>query len=494
MNSSTQGGEDESTVPLKPTPGVNRRNTSTDANFLASSPVGNNRPIHFIWPPRFPSQEPEDYSPLNYPPLQPRSQLSPEVEEVFNTEEEEQLAIMDPADYEVKHREIQLAAKKVQRAKMKFVANNVTIIDIHIYDTRLKEIRDKLDTYEDAVEELIFDLDENNADDKLKIDSLEAGRAALQEEIMNNEKEVKEKVKSLKESQPLSKAEEESLELQRKKLQLEQKKDEEQKILKNKKAEIAIKDLSSKISNLMKTVKDIKPSKDLSDQEVKQIFPEAKKLEDKVEELTASKVKLDMELIGLNTDAATKKQLEEDYEAVTVSVKERLSDLKAANETRGLFALNKQVKDVAPYPETFHGKPGDNIFKFFEKMREALESNQVPEKSRADTLKKHLGGGAKSLIKDCHKTLADAEDILLARYGSPRNIWNGSLDSFKKKCYNPKAWSSLGSSARCDVIAHTITFLTDAKQLAEDYQELKSEVFSEKTVGVEYSILSCPVK
>ena len=213
LNSSTQGGEDESTVPLKPTPGVNRRNTSTDANFLASSPVGNNRPIHFIWPPRFPSQEPEDYSPLNYPPLQPRSQLSPEVEEVFNTEEEEQLAIMDPADYEVKHREIQLAAKKVQRAKMKFVANNVTIIDIHIYDTRLKEIRDKLDTYEDAVEELIFDLDENNADDKLKIDSLEAGRAALQEEIMNNEKEVKEKVKSLKESQPLSKAEEESLEL-----------------------------------------------------------------------------------------------------------------------------------------------------------------------------------------------------------------------------------------------------------------------------------------
>ena len=135
----------------------------------------------------------------------------------------------------------------------------------------------------------------------------------------------------------------------------------------------------------------------MSDQEVKQIFPEAKKLEVKVEELTASKVKLDIELIGLNTDAATRKQLEEDYEAVTANVKERLSDLKAANEARGLFALNKQVKDIAPYPETFTGKPGENIFKFFEKMKEALESNQVPEKSRADTLKKHLGGGAKSL-------------------------------------------------------------------------------------------------
>ena len=75
LNSSVsqgEGGEDESTVPSKVSPRVTRRNTSTDANFLASSPVGNKRPIHFIWPPRFPSQEPEDPFQFHYPPLQPR--------------------------------------------------------------------------------------------------------------------------------------------------------------------------------------------------------------------------------------------------------------------------------------------------------------------------------------------------------------------------------------------------------------------------------------
>ena len=64
-------------------------------------------------------------------------------------------------------------------------------------------------------------------------------------------------------------------------------------------AEIAIKDLSEKIKNLMNTVKEVKPAEDLSDQEIKDVPPEAKKWESKLEELTPKKVKLDMELIGL---------------------------------------------------------------------------------------------------------------------------------------------------------------------------------------------------
>ena len=71
----------------------------------------------------------------------------------------------------------------------------------------------------------------------------------------------------------------------------------EQKKIKD--AEIAIKDLSEKIKNLMNTVKEVKPAEDLSDQEIKHVLPEAKKWESKLEELTAKKVKLDMELIGL---------------------------------------------------------------------------------------------------------------------------------------------------------------------------------------------------
>ena len=492
LNSSVNKGEEEDSVPpiVRKT---NRRNTSTDDNFLASSPVQKQEPVQFIWPPRFPSQEPEDLSQLNYPPLQLRAQENPELEEVFEAVQEEQPATMDPADYEAKLREIKLAAKKVQKAKKKFVANDVTTMDIHIYEARLKEIRDKLDAYEDAVEELIIDLDENNADDKLKIDSLEASQAELQEEIKKNEKEVKDKVKGLKETQPLSKAEEESLDLQRKKLELEQKKIEDERIRRNKKAEIAITDLSSKIKNLMGVVKEVKPVKTLSDQEIKHILPEAKKWETKLEDLTASKVKLDMELIGLNPDVTVTKKLDEDYEAVAVIVKETLSSLTAANKERGLFALNKQVKDVATYPEIFHGKPGDNIYKFFVKMKAALDSNQVSENDRVNTLMKYLGGSAKSLVTDS-LTLAEAETSLVARYGDAETIWNGSLEKFKKTCHNPKAWASHGSAARCDVIAKTIAFLNDAKKLADEFDELKSDIYSGKTIAVFVAILPHEIK
>ena len=120
--------------------------------------------------------------------------------------------------------------------------------------------------------------------------------------------------------------------------------------------------------------------------------------EKKLEEVAASKVKLDIELLGLNTDETVRKKLDDDYEETASSVKNKISDLKAANDERGLFALNKEVKDAAAYPETFHGKAGENIYIFLDKMKEALSSNQVTEKNRADVFKKHLGGAARNLI------------------------------------------------------------------------------------------------
>ena len=488
VNQGEAEGEGEDIVPPEEAAKAQRRKTSTDDNFLSSSPVERDRQVHFNWPPRYPSQEPEDFSDLLYPPLQPRLQESIVVEEVeeevFEAGQEEESGSMDLADYQVRYRVIKLAAKKVQGVKKLFLATDVASIHIHTYESRLKEIRDMLGTFNETVDELIVDLNEDNAEDKARITSLETFQTNLLEEVKTNEKEVSEKVKSLMEAQPLTKAEQENLDLQRKKLQLAEKKEEEEKILKGKKAEIAISDLSSQIENLMATVKEVKAAKELSDQEIKLILPEAKKWETKLETLAASKVKLDMELVGQNIEAATKKKLEDDYVEVSNGIKNKLSDLRAANDTRGLFALSKQVKDINTYPEVFYGKPGENVFKFLDKMKEAFDSNQVSEKERVDILKKYLGGAAKNLVGDSQKTVAEAEKSLRARYGSPRNIWKGNIESFKKRCYNPKAWSSRGSSARCNVIAQTITFLNDAKQLAEDYEELKSEVYSEKTIGV----------
>merc|ERR1719233_416526 len=212
------------------------------------------------------------------------------------------------------------------------------------------------------------------------------------------------------------------------------------------------------------------------------------KWESKLEEMTTSKVKLDMELVGLNADATVTKKLDEDFEAIAIGVKERLSDLTNADKERGLFALNKQVKDVAAYPESFQGKGGENIYKFFVKMKKALESNQVSENERVDVLIKHLGGSAKGLVTDS-QTLLGAEMTLKARYGSARNIWDGSLEKFKKVCNNPKAWSAYGTEARCDVISKTITFLNEARQLAEEFHELESVIYHETTVGVFNAVL-----
>ena len=85
LNTSVTRGLEENLVPHK----SNRRNTSTDNNFLSTSPV--ERPVHFNWPLRFPSQEPEDYCQSSYPPLQPRLEENKEVEKVFEVEQVEQI-------------------------------------------------------------------------------------------------------------------------------------------------------------------------------------------------------------------------------------------------------------------------------------------------------------------------------------------------------------------------------------------------------------------
>ena len=115
---------------------MSRRNTSTDNNFLASSPV-ERRTVHFNWSPRYPSQEPEDHSNLYYPPLQPRLQDNIEVEEeeeVFEAVREEQSGTMDLAEYEARHCVIKLAAKKVQGVKKLFLATDVASIHLHTYE------------------------------------------------------------------------------------------------------------------------------------------------------------------------------------------------------------------------------------------------------------------------------------------------------------------------------------------------------------------------
>ena len=89
------------------------------------------------------------------------------------------------------------------------------------------------------------------------------------------------------------------LELKRQKLILQEIKDQEEKLLQAKKAETSIKFFCSSISNLMEAVKEVKSAKDLTDQEIECILPEAvEKWKTDLEDLSASKVELVKELVG----------------------------------------------------------------------------------------------------------------------------------------------------------------------------------------------------
>ena len=164
-----------------------RKNTSTNIGFL-DSPEPEQNYNCFNWPPRYPSQEPEDL-PVSIP-LQVgvvhQDLLDIEEDEVF-----EVAAIMDKTAYDAKYRTVKIATRKV-RDKMKiFLAENVTSIDIPNFEDRLKEVRNFLDLFNDAVSDLIVDLNEAEDDDKRRIDSLETVQANLLQEVVDNEKGVK---------------------------------------------------------------------------------------------------------------------------------------------------------------------------------------------------------------------------------------------------------------------------------------------------------------
>ena len=196
------------------------------------------------------------------------------------------------------------------------------------------------------------------------------------------------------------------LELKRKKLKLKEMKDQEEKVLQEKRAEISIRYLSERISKLLKVVREVKPAKDLTDYEIEYILPEAdEKWENAIEELRESKVELAKELIGLKLEESAMEEIDANYDEVVAAVKEKLSDLKAADNERGLFALSEPPMNLAIYPEPFHGKPGENIYKFFDKMKDALDWNQVKEKHRVNVLVNHLGGAARDLVDDLMKHL-----------------------------------------------------------------------------------------
>ena len=470
-----------------------RKRTSTDNDFLEGTVVV---PTQFPWPPRFPSQEPEDT--IEFPDLLHLDQhiLQPLVEvdtenEVFETANNlsQQPTTMEEAAYNAKLRVVKIAERKVRNQQKKFLPENVTSIHVPEYRDRLKEIRTILGTYEDAVSDIVVDLDETIEGDKARITYLDKEQDALQREVLENEKQVEAKIKTLIESQPLSKAEQESLQIQRKQLEIAKEKEEIVLNEKGQKFEIDMSDISSRIKDILEVVTKVKSSKDLSDPEVKQALLDSKKWESKFEALTTSKLKLDKDMVGLKVDNSAVLKINQDFSSLKETVKQKLNDLKSADEERCLFSLSKAVKEVAVYPSPFSGAAGENVYKFRDKFMEAIISNQVREKDKQEVLRKHLKGVAKEVVGEYQDTFKDAMETLVNRFGSSNKIWETRKMNFEKRCNDPKKWSVIGSDERLGLITRTCEFLREAQQLATDYKALSNDIYSKTTCDSIYKVI-----
>ena len=320
-----------------------RKNTSTDGTFLDEYPLEVVGPISSgLWPPRFPSQEPdtslvENYKSLSVPNLD--SFL-----EVF--EDVSHSSSMDQQVFNAKLREVKLAEMQVKDEMKTFTPDKISELDLATYQDRLSQIRSELGVFNGKVSEIIVDFDDQIAEDNARKTSLEERQAKLLEEVMANERAVKAEIKRLCEEQPLSPAETRQIEN-------ESKKAEAIKVDKVKRLQNAEKNISKKTTELQTEVDKLKAAKDLSDSDVRQVIVECQSLDRKLVDLDKIKVKFDDDVIGFEGDIATLDEINKKFDDLCLDFKNKYADYRQANQERSLYALSKPVKEVAAYPVAF---------------------------------------------------------------------------------------------------------------------------------------------
>ena len=463
-----------------------RRKTSTDPEFLEDpGPVrGEYTRDPLNWPPRFPSAEPEVFSPVFSSTLS----LNLLREEVFETEVAVISQGMEETNYKSRLKSVNVAERKVQQEIKQFLAADLTEGHVAQHSARLKNIKDKFDFFDDAVIELICDLDNFHMLDEPRIAALEKQQEDLLQKVVSNEKEVLEKIKQLRANQPMSHAEKEDLDLKKRQMSREDEEKKKAKTDKAKKVSIDMQDITSRSEILVENILDIKKASVLSDQDVRQHLMDSKRWESRAEDITSSKVKVDKEIIGLEVEPDAVQKLNEIVEKMKTIVKEKIAELKKVDGDRCLFSLSKSVKDLAVYPPVFKGKEGEDVYKFKEKMLEALTTNQVREKDKVEVLRKYLGGDAKKFIGEHYENIGKAFEALLDHFGLAKTTWKFKLNEFLMKNNNPPAWSSHGKE-RVLIIASVLEFIREAEKIAVDHKDLKKTIISDETTARLFEII-----
>ena len=163
---------------------------------------------------------------------------------------------------------------------------------------------------------------------------------------------------------------------------------------------------------------------------------------------------------------------------------DKTKKLKLQDKELGLHSLApNKIKDNIQYPEPFHGKSGENVFKFCKSFVEALEADQVRKSDQVKMLLKYLKGEAKIAIGEHYKNVDDALKALSDAFGSSRMIMDKLVSNYEKNLGSIKQWGKHGTQERVNAINKTLDMIRHLETLADDHKtELHNEVYSQRTL------------
>ena len=238
-------------------------------------------------------------------------------------------------------------------------------------------------------------------------------------------------------------------------------------------------------NDFQKEIAVVKLATELADPEVIYYMRESKTWKKKVDELVAANRKFQEDALGITDLDQMGKELDDKVKIMKTVKDNKVAAITKVDQERNLNSLSdNKNKGTVVFPEPFRGTYGENVFKFKEDITAAIKDSQVKTADQVKTLLKYLKGEAKARVGDNQPNLEKALQVLTDFYGNVNMIWLKCREDFKQSFSGNATsnWGELGSTQRVDAIAKVMGFIRQAKQYAEDYEELKDEIMSSNTV------------
>ena len=294
---------------------------------------------------------------------------------------------MDENNYKVKFANLKKELRQVEARIDSYTPEDATLADRDIYKEHLGETRNKYVSCYESLRDLIEELDEDV--DQARVAQLKQILKDLTDKFKLNDKQVKEKfeetISEYETSKTLSVKEKIDIDLMKLK---------EEKVTKEK-IQVRMRNGWKKSKQLVKTIMNIKTAQEMTEAEIRENIIESTKWETKIEEISRVKEIIEDELVSVHVDPELKENYDNSFlEALDIG-ETKFRALNLEDKKFGIFTnAPSKVKGNIVYPDPFHGRPGDNVYKFTKLFKEALDADQVRTSDQLKTLLKYLKGEA----------------------------------------------------------------------------------------------------